>query len=163
LQATNVDLLFAATLPALSEAMGIGLLFSQTDKPYVLSFVIRGNGTLLDGTRLDDAIARIDDTVARAPLGYFINCVHPSIVLQAAASPHATTLRDRFIGFQANTSPLSPAELDGIDQLQTAPPESFARQVISAGRQCRMAVLGGCCGTDTRHIAQIAQLHQKAS
>jgi homocysteine S-methyltransferase len=153
-----IDFLFAATLPALSEARGIAVVMRETGIPFVLSFVITPEGTLLDGTPIDQAVAEIDAAVSVPPLGYYINCVHPSIVLEALRSANATTLRHRFIGFQANTSALSPEELDGIDQLQTSPPESFAEEVLRVGRECRMSVLGGCCGTDTRHIECIARL-----
>ncbi len=66
----GVDFLFASTLPALSEAKGIAKAMSETNKDYVISFVIRDNGKLLDGTLLTDAIKIIDDSVS--PLRYFI-------------------------------------------------------------------------------------------
>ncbi len=153
----GVDLLFAATLPALSEAAGIARVMSQTQLPYVISFVITPQGTLLDGATIDRAVASIDLAAERPPLAYFLNCVHPSTVLRALETDHASTLQSRFVGFQGNTSALRPEELDGLDQLQTEPPGPFARQVIRVGERCRMSVLGGCCGTDTSHIECIAR------
>jgi hypothetical protein len=49
---TGVDFLLAATLPAFSEATGLALALAATAKPYVLSFVVRPEGTMLDGTPL---------------------------------------------------------------------------------------------------------------
>ncbi len=160
LSAVGIDVLFAATLPALSEAKGIGIVMAESDCPYILSFVIGPHGTLLDGSSIDHAVAEIDSAVSRPPLGYFLNCVHPSVVSQALDSGCADSLHSRFIGFQANTSALNPADLDGIEELQTEPPGPFAQQVLRIGRQCGMTVLGGCCGTDTTHIECMAQLIQ---
>ncbi len=158
LSSVDIDCLFAATLPALSEAKGIGIIMAETECPYILSFVIAPHGTLLDGSTIDQAVAEIDSAVRRPPLGYFLNCVHPTVVAQALDSGQAESLRTRFIGFQANTSALDPAELDGIEQLQTEPPGPFAHHVTQIGKQCGMSILGGCCGTDTTHIQCMAQL-----
>ena len=131
---------------------------AETSLPYVLSFVIGPKGTLLDGSTIDRAVEEIDAAAKRPPLGYFVNCAHPTAVLRAIDSGEATSLRSRFIGFQANTSALDPAELDGIEQLQTQRPGPFARQVIQVGKLCSMSVLGGCCGSDTTHIESLARL-----
>src|SRR5215831_3075008 len=44
----GVDFLFASTLPAFCEARGIAAAMAKTGRPYLLSFVIRPDGTLLD-------------------------------------------------------------------------------------------------------------------
>ncbi|MCK7520269.1 MAG: homocysteine S-methyltransferase family protein [Ignavibacteriales bacterium] len=76
----GVDFLFASTLPALTEAIGIAKAMSETKKDYVISFVIRDNGKLLDGTLLTDAIKIIDDSVSTPPLFYLTNCIHPDVL-----------------------------------------------------------------------------------
>ena len=76
----GVDFLFASTLPALTEAIGIAKAMSETKKDYVISFVIRDNGKLLDGTLLTDAIKIIDDSVPTPPLFYLTNCIHPDVL-----------------------------------------------------------------------------------
>ena len=73
LAAAGLDLLLAATLPALSEATGLALALAATGKPYLISFVVRPQGTLLDGTPLKEAIAVIDAAATPAPLAYLIN------------------------------------------------------------------------------------------
>ena len=75
----GVDFLFASTLPALSEAKGIAKAMSETNTDYVISFIIRDNGKLLDGTVLTDAIKIIDDAVSTPPLFYLTNCIHPDV------------------------------------------------------------------------------------
>ncbi|HEX9252228.1 MAG TPA: homocysteine S-methyltransferase family protein, partial [Ignavibacteriaceae bacterium] len=76
----GVDFLFASTLPALTEAIGIAKAMSETKKDYVISFVIRENGKLLEGTLLTDAIKIIDDSVLTPPLFYLTNCIHPDVL-----------------------------------------------------------------------------------
>ncbi len=80
------DYLIANTLPAVVEARGIADAFAATGLPYILSFVVRADGTVLDGTPLERAIDDIDAATASAPAGYGINCVHPSLLAEALAA-----------------------------------------------------------------------------
>jgi homocysteine S-methyltransferase len=154
------DFLFAATLPAFSEAHGIAHAMAHTRLPYILSFVIRPSGTLLDGIPLRTAIELIDATVQPAPLGYSINCVHPSVLAEAlvAGQIAGTALLARLVNFQANTSALSPEQLDNSPHLHEENPHTFATTMADVGTQFGIPILGGCCGTDTRHIEQMARL-----
>jgi len=159
LTAGGVDFIKVATLPAISEAHGIAVALSRLPVPCVLSFVVRANGTLLDQTPLHQAIDRIDSTVRPCPLFYMINCVHPTVCRAAIAHERQVSpgIVDRLRGIQANTSALSPEELERIDHLDTAEPEEFADQVVNLHREHGLKVLGGCCGSDGRHIAAIAE------
>jgi len=65
-------------------------------------------------------------------------------------------VRERLIGLQANTSKRSPEELDGLEQLEGETPEAFAEQMLEVHRQHGTRILGGCCGTDDRHIRCLA-------
>lgn len=76
----GVDFLFASTLPALTVAVGIAKAMSETKADYVISFVIRDNGKLLDGNLLTDAIKIIDDSVSTQPIFYLTNCIHPDVL-----------------------------------------------------------------------------------
>ncbi len=154
----GVDFLFGATLPAFSEAHGMAHAMAQTGKPYILSFVIRPQGTLLDGTPLRAAMDIIDQTVTPAPLGYSINCVHPEVLSASliAAEMVDTPTLTRLVSFQANTSGLSPEQLDNSPHLHSEDPTVYATQMAKVRRQFSIPVLGGCCGTDARHIAALA-------
>lgn len=153
------DFLFAATLPAFSEAHGIAHVMAQSRLPYILSFVIRPSGTLLDGIPLRTAIELIDATVHPAPLGYSVNCVHPSVLAEAlvAGQLAGTPLLGRLINFQANSSPLPPEELDNAPHLHESDPSHFAAEMAQLRSHFGIPILGGCCGTDTRHIEQMAR------
>ena len=151
----GVDFILAATLPAVSEALGIAAAVSQCRTPYSLSFVIRSDGRILDGTPLQTAIEKIDTSVNPGPLFYQINCVHPTIF--RAAIKQANVGLGRLMGLQANTSLKSPEELDGLDYLDTSEPEEFAESMLALHKHFGLKIIGGCCGTDHRHIEEIAK------
>ncbi|MGL6277998.1 MAG: homocysteine S-methyltransferase family protein [Gaiella sp.] len=156
LASAGVDLLLCATLPALSEALGLADAMGATGQPYLVGFVVRPTGRLLDGTPLDEAVAEIDEAVDPEPLGYFLNCVHPRVADAAlAASPRAA---GRFVGLLANTSARDPDELDGLEELETAEPGPFAAELAAVGERHGLHLLGGCCGTGDEHIAALARL-----
>jgi homocysteine S-methyltransferase len=155
---SGVDFLIASTLPAFSEALGMARAMAESGLPYVLSFVVRPDGTLLDATGLHEAVERIDAVVSPPPLFYMANCVHPTILAQALGSSVAVNPRiaERVIGLQANTSTRPPDELDGLAHLESEDPDVFADAMIALRQAWGTRVLGGCCGTDERHIRSIA-------
>ena len=155
---TGVDFLLASTLPALSEAIGLASAQAATGKPYIISFVFRPGGTLLDGTPLKDAVAAIDAKVNPKPLAYMCNCTHASIFRSAMMhETHISSLvRKRVVGLLANTAALEPEDLDSSKDLVSEAPEIFGRDVGSLHREFGMKILGGCCGTDHRHIQSLA-------
>jgi homocysteine S-methyltransferase len=158
LAAAGADCLLAATLPHLGEARGIARVMAACGIPYLLSFIVRPDGALLDGTPLGEAVASIDTAIAPAPLCYLVNCVHPRHFESAMQSQgDRRMVRDRVIGLQANASARSPEELDGSACLDADPPEVLADAMLRLHRRFGTKILGGCCGTDDRHIAWIAR------
>jgi S-methylmethionine-dependent homocysteine/selenocysteine methylase len=154
----GVDLLLAATLPSMSEAKGLAMAMAETGLPYIVSFVVRPEGTLLDGTPLKDAIADIDAGVQPQPLAYMINCSHASFFKSALlhASNSSGKVRERITGLLANTAALTPEELDDSNALVSEDPDVFGRSVAGLREELGMKILGGCCGTDNRHIRSLA-------
>jgi homocysteine S-methyltransferase len=159
LAAAGVDFLLAATLPALSEAVGLARALAATGLPYLVSFVARPEGTLLDGTALHEAIGAIDAAVTPPPLAYLINCTHASIFRSALLHERNSSplVRKRVIGLLANTAALSPEELDASTELVEESPEAFGKEVSALRDELGMKILGGCCGTDHRHIECLAR------
>ncbi len=159
LAAAGVDFLMAATLPALSEAIGLAKAQAATGLPYIVSFVARPGGTLLDGTSLNEAIDTIDAAVTPRPCAYMINCTHASVFRSAMLDEGNSSplVRGRVIGLLANTSSLTPEELDASADLVEEAPESFGSSVSALHSELGMKVLGGCCGTDDRHIECLAR------
>ena len=159
LSQTGVDFLLAATLPALSEATGLAAAQAATGKPYIISFIARSEGTLLDGTPLKAAIETIDAEIRPKPLAFMINCTHASIFKAALlhADNSSAQVRNRICGLLANTAALTPEELDDSELLISEAPEIFGQSVARLKMDLGVKVLGGCCGTDDRHIGQLAK------
>ena len=158
-QKACVDFLYAGIMPTLSEAAGLARAIDEIGLPYIISFTIQHDGKLIDGTTIADAIRYIDGITTNKPVCYMTNCVHPSIVYKALLQPFNRNeiVRERFRGIQANTSPLSYAELDGAEDLHCSEPEEFAEKMIKLQGIADMKIWGGCCGTDCRHMACVAR------
>jgi len=143
LVAGGADFMQAATLPALTEAFGIAQLMAQTGLPYI------------DGTRLAQAIEQIDASTVGAVPCYAVNCVHPSVLQQALEKNPG--IEGRIVSFSGNTSARTAAELDGLEELDTEEPASFARANQALLQAHGIRVIGGCCGTNPEHIRAIAE------
>ena len=155
----GVDFLYAGIMPTLSEAAGLARAIDEIGLPYIISFTIQQDGKLIDGTTIADAIRYIDGITTNKPVCYMTNCVHPSIVYKALLQPfnRKEIVRERFRGIQANTSPLSYAELDGAEDLHCSEPEDFGSEMIKLQSIADIKIWGGCCGTDCRHVECVAR------
>ncbi|SLN34467.1 Homocysteine S-methyltransferase [Roseovarius albus] len=155
----GVDFLKAQTLPSFEEAKGIAQAMVGTGLPYLLSFVIRRDGNILDGTSLDEAIDVIDNESIAPPTHYAINCVHTSVFSAVYANIHDCnpSVAERILGIDANTSAKTPEELDGLDEIDTEAPVEFGKNVFALHQHLGIKCLGGCCGSSTEHIAELAQ------
>lgn len=156
----GVDFLLASTLPALTEAIGIAKAMGETKLDYIISFVIRDNGNLLDGTLLTDAIRIIDESVLTPPLFYLTNCIHPDVLRKSFINlkDEDDILKKRLFGIQANASSKSPEELDTLENLDADSPANWARGMVDLNKKYNLKILGGCCGTDARFISSIVEL-----
>ncbi|MBE6021545.1 MAG: homocysteine S-methyltransferase family protein [Clostridiales bacterium] len=155
----QADFIYAALIPALPEAAGIAKAVSYTGLPYIISFTIDKSGTLIDGTPLAEAIEYIDENAEKPPLCYMTNCIHPRHVMEALEKDisQKEIVKRRFRGVQGNTSLLSYEELDNAKELKTADPESFAEDMLKLKDVMDIKIFGGCCGTDSRHMEEIAK------
>jgi S-methylmethionine-dependent homocysteine/selenocysteine methylase len=155
----GIDFLYAAIMPALPEAIGMAQALAQTRLPYLISFMIRDNGRLIDGTAIHDAIERIDGETEHKPLCYMTNCVHPTVLFKALSAEFNQTalVRERFCGIQANASPLPPEELDVSVDIVTSDGVELANGIMELKEFIKLKIVGGCCGTDHTHMEQIAR------
>ncbi len=156
---SEVDFLFAAIMPTLPEAIGMAKALEKTNLPYIISFMVQKNGCLLDGTSIHNAIETIDKSTLQNPVCYMANCVHPRILYSALNKEFNRTplVKDRFGGIQANTSPLSPEELDNSIDLKSSDHIELANEIIKLNDLINLNIVGGCCGTDNTHISEIAK------
>jgi len=152
---TQADLVTAMTLTYPDEAIGIAQAAREVGMPVVLSFTVETDGNLPDGRPLVAAIEMVDDATDGYPAYYMINCAHPA---------HFATILDpgagwtgRIKAIRANASSKSHAELDAASDLDSGDPVVFGREHVDLrSRFPHITILGGCCGTDLRHIEQIA-------
>lgn len=153
--AAGADMVTAITMTNVPEATGVALAAATAGIPSAISFTVETDGRLPDGTPLLDAIATVDESTAGAPAYFMINCAHPDHFADALdpANPVASRIR----GIRANASRMSHEELDEAEELDYGNPAELAAQYEELRRQFpEINVLGGCCGTDARHIAAIA-------
>jgi homocysteine S-methyltransferase len=144
----------AATLTYPDEAIGIVRASRAVGLPVIVGFTVETDGRLPSGDSIGDAIEIVDGETAGAALGFMINCAHPTHF--ANALPEGES-RQRIIGLLANASTLSHAELDEAEELDAGDPADLAeRYVALRGALPSLELLGGCCGTDIRHVTAIA-------
>lgn len=153
-QGTPVDLVSAFTLNYVNEAIGIARAAHAVAIPVVISFTLETDGRLPTGETLKQAITQVDEATGRAPVYYMINCAHPTHFSGALASGESWVTR--IGGLRANASRRSHAELDKATDLDDGDPVEFGHQHAELRYMLPHAtVLGGCCGTDHRHVEQI--------
>jgi S-methylmethionine-dependent homocysteine/selenocysteine methylase len=151
---TEADMIAAFTMNYTEEAMGIVDAARAAGMPVTISFTTETDGRLPSGESLDEAIARTDEATNRYPVYYMINCAHPTHLTAALAAPG--DWKDRVRGLRANASRRSHAELDESPDLDAGDPVELGTQYRELGRILRrLSVVGGCCGTDHRHVEAI--------
>lgn len=150
---TGATQVSALTLTYPEEAIGIARAATAAGLPVVLGFTVETNGRLPGGTSIEDAITAVDDATDGAAEGFMINCAHPTHFADALPEGDA---RLRICGLRANASTLSHAELDEAEELDSGDPDDLAQRYVALrGDLPELEVLGGCCGTDIRHVTAI--------
>ena len=154
--ASNADMAGAMTLNYAEEAIGIARAARRRQLPVAISFTVETDGRMPSGQPLGEAIEQVDEATGGYPSYYMLNCAHPE--------HFAGTLRDgegwtrRLRGLRANASRLSHAELNEATDLDAGDPAELAGQYATLRQMLpQLTVLGGCCGTDHRHVESIAQ------
>ena len=153
---TRADMVSAMTLNYSEEAIGITQAAKDFDLPVVISFTVETDGRLPTGQSLADAILQVDQETNYGPTYYMLNCAHPQHLEGALAT--AAPWVERIRGLRANASTKSHAELDEATTLDAGNPEALGRQHLLLKRQLpKLSILGGCCGTDLRHVKAICE------
>jgi homocysteine S-methyltransferase len=151
----GADMVCAITMTYAGEAIGVTRAARAAGIPVAISFTVETDGRLPSGQDLGEAIAEVDDETDGGPDYYMINCAHPTHfehVLEEGAE-----WVSRIRGLRANSSRKSHAELDEAEDLDEGNPSELGAEYRALGsRLPALCVLGGCCGTDHRHVAEIA-------
>jgi S-methylmethionine-dependent homocysteine/selenocysteine methylase len=148
----------AFTMNYVEEAIGIGLAAKDEEMPVAISFTVETDGRLPSGDALGAAIERTDRETGGWPAYYMIHCAHPShfeAIVRGADGDGRW--RERIRGLRANASAKSHAELDASTELDLGNPIALAEEYQALRTWLpKLAVVGGCCGTDHRHVEAIA-------
>jgi len=151
---TTADQVTAITMTYTEEAIGVARAAVEAGLPAAISFTVETDGRLPSGQALGEAIEQVDHETGGSPSYYMINCAHPTHF--APVLEQGERWRERVRGLRANASTLSHAELDEAEELDEGDPADLgARYAELRERLPRLNVLGGCCGTDHRHVAEI--------
>jgi homocysteine S-methyltransferase len=146
----GADLITALTLTGTGEAVGIVRASRAAGLPVAVSFTVEQDGRLPNGTSLASAVADVD--AAGGPDYFMVNCAHPSHI--AAGLDDQGAWRSRIVGTRVNASTLSHAELDSATELDEGDPVELATaQERLRHHLPNLSLIGGCCGTDARHVA----------
>jgi homocysteine S-methyltransferase len=152
---SEADMVSAFTLNYAAEAIGIARAAKAAGMPAVISFTVETDGRLPSGQTLKDAIEEVDAATGNAPVYYMLNCAHPAHFDDAVRAGERWV--SRLGGLRANASMRSHAELDAAPDLDIGDPVDLGRRYRDLRKRLpHLAVLGGCCGTDHRHVEQIA-------
>lgn len=152
----GVDLVTSFTLSYAAEGVGMAAAAAEVGVPAVVGFTVETDGRLASGETLGDAIAAVDDATGGYPSWFMVNCAHPDHLRPALGDDASWILR---VGaLRANASRRSHAELDAADELDPGDPDELATQYAALRDDLpALGLVGGCCGTDLRHVTRIAE------
>lgn len=155
LKSTDVDVVSGYTMAYPAEAVGVVRAARALGLPVVIAFTVETDGRLPTGMTLEQAITEVDAQTDSYAAHFMINCAHPdhfNAVLEDAP------WMARVGGIVANASRCSHAELDEAEELDDGNPVEFGAQLAAIRERFpQIRVLGGCCGTDLRHMTEIAK------
>ncbi len=152
----GADFVSAITMTSIDEGLGVAMAAKAADLPSVISFTLETDGRLPTGETLAQAITTIDRKTGNAPAYYMINCAHPTHFEHVLAEDAPWMIR--IGGLRANSSKRSHQELDNAPELDIGNPAELGQQYRDlVQRFPHINVLGGCCGTDHRHVGEIGR------
>ena len=154
--AAGADRVTMLTATHAGEASGVVQAGVAAGIPVVVAFTVETDGRLPSGQPLHEAVAEVDGATDGAALHLGVNCAHPDHFTSALDADPAAAARIQLL--RANASRMSHAELDEATELDDGDPEELAASYAALReRHPQLSVLGGCCGTDARHVEAIAR------
>jgi S-methylmethionine-dependent homocysteine/selenocysteine methylase len=155
LAVTEVDIVTGLTFTQSDEAIGFVRAARSAGLPSVMSFTVETDGKLPTGQPLGEAIRAVDDATDQAAAYFMVNCAHPDHFSHVLDDE---TWTRRILGIRCNASRLSHAELDACEVLDDGDPVELGGQYREfKDRMPWLNIFGGCCGSDLRHVTQIAK------
>ncbi len=151
---SKADMVSAITMTNPNEAIGISRAAAKAGLPCVIGFTVETDGRLPDGTALGEAIETVDAATVTPPVYYMVNCAHPDHFSDKLCGN--TAWLSRIQSVRANASRMSHAELDEAEELDEGDARELAGLYVELKQLLpNLNVVGGCCGTDHRHVEEI--------
>ena len=152
---TAADMVTAITMTYAEEAIGIARAAAASGIPSAISFTVETDARLPSGQSLAEAIREVESETSGAPAYYMLNCAHPSH-FDFALNELDEGQRARIRGLRANASRMSHVELDEAPELDIGDPPDLGKRYLALRAELpNLCILGGCCGTDLRHVTAI--------
>jgi homocysteine S-methyltransferase len=156
---TDVDMVSALTFTQSDEAIGAARAAKKYGLPVMVSFTVETDGKLPTGQPLGEAIKAVDEATDSYPAFYMVNCAHPTHFANVLDDESWTK---RIRGLRCNASKMSHAELDEAEELDAGDPQELASDYVALTEKMPwISVFGGCCGSDLRHVTEIARKVRK--
>jgi S-methylmethionine-dependent homocysteine/selenocysteine methylase len=151
----GVDMVTALTFTQSEEAIGVVRTAQEVALPVVVSFTVETDGALPTGEPLGHAIRAVDEATDGAAAYFMVNCAHPDHFVDVLDDFSWTS---RIQGLRCNASRQSHAELDAAEKLDDGDPVEFAQGYAALAKLLpSLRVFGGCCGSDLRHVTEVAR------
>jgi homocysteine S-methyltransferase len=152
---TEVDMVTAMTFTQSDEAIGVVRAATAVGLPIVVSFTVETDGSLPTGESLGHAIESVDAATNGATAYFMVNCAHPDHFAAVLGNSEWTR---RIHGIRCNASRKGHAELDEAETLDDGDINELASQYGELARAMPwLNVFGACCGSDLRHVTEIAR------
>ena len=155
LVAGGAELIQALTMNYWEEAAGVILAAKANNLPVTIYFTVETDGKLVGGMTLQEAINKTDEATGGYATHFGVNCAHPTHCAPSFAGLDQATLQ-RVKQLRVNASKMSHAELDEAEELDAGNIDELAGEVAELSTKYNLTTIGGCCGTDNRHMQAIA-------
>jgi S-methylmethionine-dependent homocysteine/selenocysteine methylase len=153
---TEADMVAAFTIPYIAEGIGVALTARSEEMSVVISFTVETDGRLPSGEMLKDTIEKVDAATDNTPVYYMINCAHTMHFINVLREGEWTK---RIRAIRANSSTKSHAELNNSGELDEGNPDELSSSYLDLLMNLEnLNVIGGCCGTDHRHVMEICKM-----
>ena len=156
LKDTDADMAIAMTFNNIPEAVGVIRAATALAIPVGISLTLTTDSRLRSGPTLREAVETIDERTDGGAAWFGTNCAHPLEFEPALADDGPWTDRLRYI--RPNAVKMEQVALCKLGHLEDGDPVELGQQMGEVARRFPLAdILGGCCGTDERHLDEIAK------
>jgi homocysteine S-methyltransferase len=153
---TDADMAIAQTFNNIPEAIGVVRAATAIGIPIGVCLTLTTDALLRSGPTLKEAVETIDDRTGGAAAWFGTNCSHPVEFEPAISEAGAWAERLRYI--RPNATQMEKIALCKLGHLEDGDPVELGHQIGDVARRFPNAdILGGCCGTDERHLGEIAK------